>query len=399
MAWQSDTINPASTSPAGDITKITNDLQQLRGVIGGTPDAAIPSSWPTLAQQQVQLATAFTSGGTAPAFTLTPSPAIASYAANQRFRVKAHAAGTTGSNTLNVSGLGVKNLKQYDSAGAKIPAVVVSGQLFDAEYDGTDFVILNPVTFPGELRALGASVASNALTVSIPACSIDFRSATLGSGAVNTRSVTSILTMTVSSGSTLGTVSGQASRIAVLAIDNAGTVELAVVNLAGGVNLDESALISTTAEGGAGAADSAGVIYSTTARTNVPFRVMGYVESTQTTAGTWAAAPSRIQGAGGNSMTALDSLGYGQTWQSVTRANGTTYYNTTGRPIVFSVTAVGVTAANNYPAITVGGVLAAQGSAVAATNNSSCSAIIPPGAAYSWTISGGSSSSTAVELR
>jgi hypothetical protein len=125
----------------------------------------------------------------------------------------------------------------------------------------------------------------------------------------------------------------------VIAINNGGTVELAVVNLAGGNNLDETTLISTTAEGGAGAADSANVIYSTTARTNVPFRVVGAIISTQATAGTWATAPSTIQGMGGQAFTSLQSIGYGQTWQSVTRSNGTTYYNTTGRPIVAALSA------------------------------------------------------------
>lgn len=42
MPWQSDTINPAVTSPAGDITKITNDLAVLRAVLGGGADAAVP---------------------------------------------------------------------------------------------------------------------------------------------------------------------------------------------------------------------------------------------------------------------------------------------------------------------------------------------------------------------
>jgi len=45
MAWQSSTINPATTTPAADISKITNDLSVLRGVIGGTADAAVPSAW------------------------------------------------------------------------------------------------------------------------------------------------------------------------------------------------------------------------------------------------------------------------------------------------------------------------------------------------------------------
>ncbi len=185
-----------------------------------------------------------------------------------------------------------------------------------------------------QIQPISASVGSNALTISASALSLDFRSATLGSGAVTKVSGTPS-NLVISSGSTLGTVSGQQSRIAVLAINNAGTIELAAVNLSGGNNLDETGVISTTAEGGAGAADSASTIYSTTARTNVAYRVIGYVESTQATAGTWATAPSTIQGAGGNALTAMSSLGYGQTLQNVTgsRSGGTTYYNTTGKPI------------------------------------------------------------------
>lgn len=94
---------------------------------------------------QLQKVTAFTSAGAAPNFTLTSVPAITAYAANQRFRCKFHAAGTTGSNTLNVSGLGAKSLKQYDSTGAKVPAGIAAGTLADVEYDGVDFVILNPL--------------------------------------------------------------------------------------------------------------------------------------------------------------------------------------------------------------------------------------------------------------
>jgi hypothetical protein len=137
----------------------------------------------------------------------------------------------------------------------------------------------------------------------------------------------------VPSTATLGTVSATQSRIVVIALDNAGTVELAVVNISGGTNLDETTLISTTAI--AAASNSATVVYSTTARTSLPFRVVGYIESTQATAGTWATAPSTIQGYGGQALAAMSSLGYGQTFQDVSasRAVGTTYYNTTGKPI------------------------------------------------------------------
>jgi hypothetical protein len=191
--------------------------------------------------------------------------------------------------------------------------------------------------------SISASVASNALTISASALALDFRSATLGSGTVTTVSGAPA-NLVISSGSTLGTVSAVASRIVVLAINNAGTIELAAVNVSGGTQLDETNLISTTAEGGAGGADSATVVYSTTARTSVAYRVIGFIDSTQATAGTWATAPSTIQGVGGQALAALSSIGYGQTWQNVTssRAIGTTYTNSTGRPIMVIVSGTGV---------------------------------------------------------
>lgn len=95
-------------------------------------------------QLQSQGLTAFTSAGTSPALTLTPAPALTGYAANQRFRVK-FSAGSTGADTLNISGLGAKSLKQYGAAGTKIAAGFASGQLSDVEYDGTDMVVLDPL--------------------------------------------------------------------------------------------------------------------------------------------------------------------------------------------------------------------------------------------------------------
>lgn len=91
-----------------------------------------------------QAYTGWTTSGTAPSFVITPLPAWSAYTAGQRLRVKFHAA-PAGSDTGNISGLGAKSFKQYDSSGAKIAAVIASGQLCDVEYDGTDLVILNPL--------------------------------------------------------------------------------------------------------------------------------------------------------------------------------------------------------------------------------------------------------------
>jgi len=105
--------------------------------------------------------------------------------------------------------------------------------------------------------------------------------------------------MTVSAGSTLGFAASQISRIYVLALDNAGTVELAVYHpLSGTTHLpvDETLFQTSTAEGGAGGADSAQVVYSTTARTNVSACVLGFIDiQTGGTAGNWSNSPIHVQ--------------------------------------------------------------------------------------------------------
>ena len=185
-----------------------------------------------------------------------------------------------------------------------------------------------------KIQPITASAASSALTITLSPTVLDFRSATIGSGTVTTVSNSTSISVVVPSTATLGTVSAVQSRLVVLAINNAGTMELAVTNISGGSDLSETGVISTTLI--AAASNSATLYYSTTARSSVAYRVVGYVESTQATAGTWATAPSTIQGYGGQAVAAMSSLGYGQTWQTVTRTSGTTYYNTTGKPIVLN---------------------------------------------------------------
>jgi len=247
---------------------------------------------------------------------------------------------------------------------------------------------------PG-IQPITASVAANALTVTLNPTTLDFRSATLTSGTVVSRLISSAISVVVSSGSTLGTVSTQQSRIVVLALDNAGTVELAVVNIAGGNNLTETGVISTTAEGGAGGADSASTIYSTTARSNVAYRVVGYIESTQATAGTWATLPSTIQGYGGQALASMSSIGYGQTFQLVTRTPGTTYYNTTGRPIaLYLICQLGTSLTQIN--INGGGALTIAGNGSGATQVATF--ILQPGDSYAMANSG-TNTYAAYELR
>jgi hypothetical protein len=153
-----------------------------------------------------------------------------------------------------------------------------------------------------QLQSIDYTLSGSALTLKLNPTNLDFRSTTLTTGAPTNIANAAQITTTISSGSTAGTTNGVQSDIILLAINNAGTMELAWVNAAGGVNLDEQGVITTVAEGGAGAADSATTIYSTTARTGVAYRVVGLFRSTQTTAGTWAQTPTLVQGIGGLSL-------------------------------------------------------------------------------------------------
>jgi hypothetical protein len=153
-----------------------------------------------------------------------------------------------------------------------------------------------------------ASVSSNALTVQLltysgatpstdnsPKISVPSPfSAGIASDTVQT--LTGATTITLSAGSTLGFTANQLSRIYVVAVDNAGSIEVGLYHPLSGTNLvalNESKTYNTTAEGGSGGADSAQVIYTTTARTGVSIRIVGWIEiQTGATAGNWSNQPT-----------------------------------------------------------------------------------------------------------
>lgn len=304
--------------------------------------------------------------------------------------IKASAANTSTSPTLSITGLpGAKTLVKGANAALAVGDVAGAGHWLCVQYDATldKVVLLNPATGVNtvvvrQIQTVGATVAANAMTVTLNPTSLDFRSTTLNSGAVNTRTVPSQLSITIPSTATLGTTSAVASRILVLAIDNAGTVELAVYNAAGGANLDETGVINTTTI--AGGSNSL-TVYSQTARTGVPYRIVGYVDSTQATAGTWATAPSAVQGIGGQALAAMSSIGYGQTWRDLTgsKAFNTTYYNTTGKPILVSI-ATNATWSGGRT-FSVNGVVVDTINCASTVNiQLGVKAIVPPGASYSY---------------
>lgn len=100
-----------------------------------------------------------------------------------------------------------------------------------------------------------------------------------------------------SSGSSAGATSGAPFIIHHVAINNAGSLLFGAVNCRNGnsiMSLAEDSTYSTTAEGGAGAADNAQVIYASSAVSGKYICYLGRsnYESGLTTAGTWNANPT-----------------------------------------------------------------------------------------------------------
>jgi hypothetical protein len=293
------TQNAAFTGAQGEVVVNTtnNTLVVHNGITQG--------GFPTAASAQVTDGTFYyneDAGSAANAYILVPKSNTntpSSYLGGIQFGfVSAHP--NTGASTANFQSLGVKNLKYSD--GTDPLAGDISGRVY-LIYDEVNgwLEIQRKQTAPQpQIRTVGGSVATSAMTVTIAPALVDFRAATAGSGTVNRRNIVTQLSLTIPSGATLGTTSLVPNQIAILALDNAGTVQIGVVNISGNVNLDETTLVNCTAI--TSGSNSANVIYSSSSASSLPFRVMGYVQSTQATAGTWATTPSVVQGQGGQAI-------------------------------------------------------------------------------------------------
>ncbi len=178
---------------------------------------------------------------------------------------------------------------------------------------------------------LAATVAANALTINLKqndgstapaagagAIQVAFRSATASTGAYSLISATAATSLVVPSGATLGQVSGLNQYVWVYALNNAGTIELAV----SGVQLFDDYSIQSTTTIGAGST-SGSVLYSTTGRSNVPIRLIGRMLVNEATAGTWASGPLEVALASGKQpVTTTDEIAYTPTFTNLGTVTG-----------------------------------------------------------------------------
>ena len=183
-------------------------------------------------------------------------------------------------------------------------------------YNGTTWVTIGSVSSlsTGFVLINGSLTASNngtALTIAIKGADgndpssgnpvyVVIRNATAATGDFTLMSITVATSLVISSGSTMGATNATAFRLWVVGFNDGGTFRLGVINCLSGTSIYPLAawsIASSTAEGGAGAADSAHVLYTGTAVTSKPYQVLGYMtwETGLTTAGTWNANPTRSQ--------------------------------------------------------------------------------------------------------
>lgn len=173
---------------------------------------------------------------------------------------------------------------------------------------GTDFPSYAQVALPN--MGLAATVAGSALTIALKGANgadpsptnivnIPFRNATLATGTPVNIAVTAATSLVISSGSTMGFTNATAGRLWIVGFNDASTFRLGAVNVLSGTSIMplRDGIYSSTAEGGAGAADSAQVIYTGTAVASKALTILGYMDwaAGLTTAGTWAIVPTRIQ--------------------------------------------------------------------------------------------------------
>lgn len=345
-------------------------------------------------------------GGAANAITATFSPAVTTLTDSTVLLVKA-ASLNTGATTFSPNGLTAKPIVNISHVPLQGGEIVANGELclqYNTSVGGGSWVLIyssgSVLQAPAAIQSIAATIAANALTLTWNPQPLNFRNPTLTTGTILTANPAAALSLVVPSGATLGTASGQQAQLIMLVAYNAGTPVLCVSNMAVGVDLSETGVISPTTI--SGASNSAGVIYSASAvAAGSPYRVVGFIQITEATAGTWATAPTLVQGSGGQALATLSSIGVGQTWQDVTasRVLGTTYVNTTGKPITLNVV-MAISLAGAAPVVVMNGLQISGSLTAGAGNFATVTVIVPVGATYRVSCSAGTPTLSAwLELR
>lgn len=177
MAQAVASNNSGATAPSPTYAHMwwpdtANDLLKQRNAANSAwIDVCKLSTW-ALPSVQKLTATLATVGGTGTAITATQAPATS----GAKWVVLDIVTGNGGAaTTLAVNGDAAKNVKAYDSAGAKVNTTTVAGQKCLFMDDGTDWVLVNPLpagssaAVQGSFKNLAASANGISANVTITA--------------------------------------------------------------------------------------------------------------------------------------------------------------------------------------------------------------------------------------
>jgi len=146
-SWANNTLTDIATGLTNCITKdgqstpsadIPMGANKITGLASGTAATDAANIANIVARTGQYVATV---GGTADVITLTPSPAIAAYAAGQQFSFIVSGA-NTGAVTVNVNALGAKAITK-NGATALAAGDLAANALALIEYDGTQFQVIS----------------------------------------------------------------------------------------------------------------------------------------------------------------------------------------------------------------------------------------------------------------
>lgn len=157
--------NLNATTPANGELGYETTNKRLRIGDGSTAGGIfIPNALDT----QNNTFTYLTAGGSANALTATMAPAISSYVAGLSVRVKA-TANNTGAATINLNGLGTKDIKKRSGGTLASLAAndMINGGVYELLYDGTQFQIMSTEAGAGIISVSQGNINTSTGTFSI----------------------------------------------------------------------------------------------------------------------------------------------------------------------------------------------------------------------------------------
>ena len=196
--WANSTLNDlgsaltASLAYDGQTTPVAN-LPMGGYVHTNVGNATARTNYPSAGQVQDGTFTYLTSVSGTDTITATAAISMTAYAAGQTFRFIAAGANATTGVTININGIGAKNITKNGTTALAI-GDIVSGSIVEVTYDGTEFQVSSQISSPTALLSSNntwtgkqtftgtTSLISSKFTNAIEAVTI---SATAATGTIN----------------------------------------------------------------------------------------------------------------------------------------------------------------------------------------------------------------------